>query len=248
MGIITKEVFIFKNRKTFNWYDGKGYEFTVKDGDRLSSALVKVSDLHPFSRARILAKCESCGSVREISFNQYRDICSICNNKLSPTVETKRKQSKTHKGLQQGEKNPSWKGGKPKCKQCGITLATWRGELCKKCFLMRDQSGPKNSAWRSDLTISEKEKNIKDRKNILVYRWVKAVKEIYNNTCDICGITDVIMHAHHLFNWVDNPDKRYDIKNGVCLCRVCHVEFHKNYGKRNNTEEQYLEYKRKKKC
>jgi len=45
--------------------------------------------------------------------------------------------------------------------------------------------------------------------------------------------------AHHLdgYHWAN--DKRFDIKNGVTLCGRCHIQFHKTFGYRNNTKEQF---------
>lgn len=48
--------------------------------------------------------------------------------------------------------------------------------------------------------------------------------------CDDCGK-------------VDNLELALDISNGVCLCHSCHSLFHKNYGKKFNTKEQYIQFK-----
>ncbi|MET3658486.1 hypothetical protein ABIC55_003603 [Sporosarcina psychrophila] len=35
---------------------------------------------------------------------------------------------------------------------------------------------------------------------------------------------------------------RYDIDNGISLCRKCHVDFHTQFGFKKNDGEQILEY------
>lgn len=69
-------------------------------------------------------------------------------------------------------------------------------------------------------------------------KWRNSIVKKYNHKCDICGSEEDIQ-THHLYNWKDYPDKRFDVENGVCLCKKCHVEFHSKYGRENNTPEQY---------
>ena len=244
MGIITKQILVAKDKRTLQWYEKLNYEFNIKKpNSNYRYALVDVKDLHPKSRAKIECSCEICGKIREVSFNQYRDICHDCSNKQPTKEETKLKISESNKGKRIGNKNPMWKGGKPKCKVCGKTLKTWRGTLCKECFLKREQSGENNSNWKDYPLKDEIRKLRKSKYNRI---WVKEVKEKYNYTCDVCGSKENL-HSHHLYNWADYPDYRFELDNGVCLCKKCHFEFHKIYGKKNNTKEEYLEYKNYKK-
>ena len=77
--------------------------------------------------------------------------------------------------------------------------------------------------------------------------WRKSVFQRDHYICQICGARSgcgntVELHAHHLSNWADNPDKRYDIQNGVTLCDMCHYKFHSQYGKKNNTPRQFQQF------
>jgi len=38
-------------------------------------------------------------------------------------------------------------------------------------------------------------------------------------------------------------EKRYDLANGVCICEICHNDFHNKYGFGYNTLFQYEEFK-----
>lgn len=73
--------------------------------------------------------------------------------------------------------------------------------------------------------------------------WKSEVLKKDNHTCQVCGISKSRLQAHHLDSWHANPGKRFDIGNGVSLCKKCHVNFHKAYGARNNTKEQFAEFR-----
>lgn len=73
----------------------------------------------------------------------------------------------------------------------------------------------------------------------------KRVLERDNSTCVICGYKykekyDIVVH--HLDAYFSYPERRTDVENGVSLCKKCHNKFHRKYGKRDNTEEQFKEF------
>jgi len=72
--------------------------------------------------------------------------------------------------------------------------------------------------------------------------WRNSVYQRDNYICQKCKTKKPYIEAHHIFNWNDNPDKRYDIQNGITLCRECNVEFHRQYGKKCNNFKQLKEY------
>ena len=77
----------------------------------------------------------------------------------------------------------------------------------------------------------------KDRK------WKKEVHKRDNDTCVCCKKQNLNpKYAHHLYSHHKNEDLRYDVSNGVTLCKECHLDFHRKYGLKNNTKEQFEEY------
>lgn len=70
--------------------------------------------------------------------------------------------------------------------------------------------------------------------------WSKSVKERDGYCCQnpSCKSRVGIMHAHHIESYVDNPDVRTSLTNGVTLCNDCHTEFHSIYGKGGNNRTQ----------
>ena len=65
-------------------------------------------------------------------------------------------------------------------------------------------------------------------RNTRDYRVWRAKVIRRDKRCVVCGS---IKHrqAHHLNSGSYFPDERYDIKNGVCLCSECHMNFHNNF-------------------
>lgn len=78
------------------------------------------------------------------------------------------------------------------------------------------------------------------------YEYATWRKEVFSRdhfTCQCCGDKsgdghNVEINAHHIKNWKDYPEDRYNVDNGITLCQKCHMKFHSVYGKHNNTQAQ----------
>lgn len=64
------------------------------------------------------------------------------------------------------------------------------------------------------------------RYSIAYQNWRKAVLERDFYTCQICGCKEDL-HAHHIKHFAKEIDKRFDIDNGITLCKICHQEMHR---------------------
>jgi hypothetical protein len=75
-------------------------------------------------------------------------------------------------------------------------------------------------------------------------RWSKEIKDRDEYCCQNpkCKSRVGIMHAHHIESYVDNPDLRTDLYNGITLCDGCHTNFHSLYGRGGNTRKQLREF------
>lgn len=61
-----------------------------------------------------------------------------------------------------------------------------------------------------------------------------------NYCCQNCGNNKSgNLNVHHIFNFAKYPELRYELYNLVVLCVNCHKEYHKIYGRKNNTLEQF---------
>ncbi len=114
----------------------------------------------------------------------------------------------------------------------------------KVYWLCKCECGNVVSVWMGDLTTSHTKScgcllYNPDSKYIKRRKWSQAVREKYNYTCQKCGTTDGSMNAHHIKNYKDFSEVRYDVDNGACLCVSCHTAFHRRYGHRNSDVEEF---------
>lgn len=120
-----------------------------------------------------------------------------------------------------------------KCHRIGYsTFNTFRdSKQCKQCSF----DSLKSSVSTDEMKI--------ERRHIKGYKeWIKRCYQRDNYTCQCCGQRGGKLNAHHKdgYHWCE--ERRLDDSNSVTLCENCHLEFHANYGRRNNTESQYIEF------
>ena len=53
-------------------------------------------------------------------------------------------------------------------------------------------------------------------------KWRKSIFERDNFTCQKCFLKGVYIEAHYIKSWAKYPELRYEISNGLTLCRECH--------------------------
>ena len=72
--------------------------------------------------------------------------------------------------------------------------------------------------------------------------WRAAVYKRDGFTCVKCGVVGKNLNAHHLDSFSAHPEKRLDVSNGVTLCKECHAQFHRDYGLKFCTSDQFNEW------
>ena len=58
-------------------------------------------------------------------------------------------------------------------------------------------------------------------------RWKKAVLERDGYKCQHCG-EENDLHVHHIKSFSKYPELRYEVSNGITLCKKCHKKEHKS--------------------
>lgn len=105
-------------------------------------------------------------------------------------------------------------------------------------------SGENNWNWKGGINSE----NENARKSLEYKQWRKSVFKRDKYTCQCCGDnTGGNLNAHHIENFSNNEELRYDVDNGITLCKNCHSlniegSFHSVYGAYNNTRKQLEEY------
>lgn len=123
-------------------------------------------------------------------------------------------------------------GPRPNRKGIRVSIATEfkKGLIPKGGLETRFKTGIKNPLWKGGVTSEHS----KIRRTSQYKRWRKAVYERDLWICQICEkhceVKDII--AHHLKSFIEYPDLRYSIDNGITLCRRCHLIFHKQLDKK----------------
>jgi endogenous inhibitor of DNA gyrase (YacG/DUF329 family) len=60
-------------------------------------------------------------------------------------------------------------------------------------------------------------------------QWRIAVFKRDNYTCQECGKKNIFINAHHIQDWVNYPELRFNINNGQTLCISCHAKIDFKY-------------------
>ena len=128
------------------------------------------------------------------------------------------------------------------CKQCGKVFGKPKStikwdkirrhklDFCSNTCSEIYHTGNGNANW-----ISDRDK-LKCRPNKIKRHvaWRQGVFERDNYTCQLCGLRGTYLEPHHIKRWAEHKKLRYDIDNGITLCKPCHI---KTRGKEKEFEE-----------
>lgn len=93
--------------------------------------------------------------------------------------------------------------------------------------------GENNVNWKGELRKSNDK-----RDSIENYHWRRKILIRDNFTCQCCGQTNTKLNVHHIYNYATYENLRFEVSNGVTLCRECHLLFHHLYGYLNTNKYQ----------
>jgi len=190
-------------------------------------------DKNPRWTPKVVRQCAHCGATfMTTEYRLGRGMGKYCSHKCSSTAKV---------GKASGKKGAVI----VICQQCGTEFKTIQSRIesgkdrfcsveCgakyrslnhtpwnkgKVCLEMR---GEKSPHWKGG--SKEREQTM----GRIEYRlWRSAVYERDNYTCQACGShKSNTLNAHHILPYAKFPHKRFDIANGVTLCKECHKKVH----------------------
>lgn len=117
---------------------------------------------------------------------------------------------------------------------------------CYECYkdeLSKKKQGENNYFWKGG--INGENDTLRHRREYKI--WRTDVYERDDYICQCCGVRGGKLNAHHINQFSDYPELRYNIDNGITLCENCHDSskegsFHNIYGTHNTTSSQLREY------
>jgi 5-methylcytosine-specific restriction endonuclease McrA len=137
------------------------------------------------------------------------------------TEETKQRISEARKGKCLGNSNGFTEGHEPwnKGKPHNVHSPEWRKRVSAA------NSGENHWNWKGGINSE----NRIMRNSTKHKEWMHSVFKRDRWTCQECGLHggsgEIV--AHHIIPWSKNRDLRFEVSNGVTLCRSCHCLVHK---------------------
>lgn len=87
--------------------------------------------------------------------------------------------------------------------------------------------GANSPNYNHDITDEERGRNYP-----AYYAWRSSVFARDGYTCRICNSGGGTLSAHHIYGFLDYPERRHDVDNGITLCEKHHKAFHTAYGRK----------------
>lgn len=94
-------------------------------------------------------------------------------------------------------------------------------DQCNSCFY-EDARGVNSVHYKPN-----KSREIRQTCESIYKNWRNQVFERDLYACQFCQDNrGKNLEAHHISGWKDFPDQRYEVSNGVTLCKICHNKYH----------------------
>jgi len=202
-------------------------------------AVIGTDNPDKWGNSRFICRCD-CGNTKTIlGFNLTNGITTACGCIKSPDISGNKYGRLLvlcrHTFSNSGE--VMWK-----CLcDCGniidIRGYSLKNGKTKSCGCLRIEC----SVFSRNPDLTDEERKTK-RACVENDKWRNSIHKRDKFTCMVCGKMGGYLHVHHIYNYADYKNLRLDIDNGITMCKKCHREFHRIYGDRNTSRQQFNEY------
>jgi len=137
------------------------------------------------------------------------------------------------------------KGKNCQCLICGndfwrkpYSIKNGEDKFCsKECYFVWQKGRKRSDGFRRRCSIGQQRRNaqrtlitpinIRIRGSGEYKRWKRAVLNRDDNACTRCGVKKtwdryVRLEVHHIKPFATFPERRFDVDNGITLCKKCH--------------------------
>jgi len=83
--------------------------------------------------------------------------------------------------------------------------------------------GEKHPKWRGGIT----KRSMVIRNSYAYRKWRTEVLKRDGFACQICSSVGGELHSHHIKHFAVNLKERFEVDNGITLCKRCHYDLHK---------------------
>jgi hypothetical protein len=160
---------------------------------------------------------------------ETRKKLSVINKGKYISDATKQKMSFALKGKRIGINNPFY--GKTHTKEARLRIST---------ALIGKYRGENSPHWNYNISMEDR---LCDRRyNQLFVDWRTSIFKRDDYTCYLCKIKGKYMQAHHIYPWNKYKHIRYELWNGITMCKDCH---NKTKGKELEMSHLFIPHLRK---
>lgn len=204
--------------------------------------------------SELMLICNKCNNIKILSINQIRALSSIacfdCN------IESKRKEIDYYQNLLSEihghiiikditfETNQIMMlcyciNHEEYFTKAWSKLKNAKCKGCEKC-ISESKRGENNAMWKEDREEFDRIRNrVFDDNSQSI--WRAEILKRCNWRCELSNKRGKL-NAHHLNGYHWDVENRFNTNNGVCLLVSIHKLFHKLYGNKHNTKEQFEEF------
>lgn len=98
----------------------------------------------------------------------------------------------------------------------------------KSCGCFHRRKGKDNPIYKQEISDKERSSGYLGRMSFEAREWKIKVKAAFGNRCFLCGSPKNV-HIHHVESYKLHPELRYNVQNGVCLCKEHHTQYHVDF-------------------